>query len=282
MIIRNRDFDFESDIYIMGILNVTPDSFSDGGKHNSLEDAVRMAKTMLEDGADIIDIGGESTRPGFEYVSETEELARVIPVIKRLREECPDVVISIDTTKSEVAKSAICAGADIINDVSGFLLDENMVIVAKELDVPCILMHDGNYFMSEIEKAGDGAKECDEQYMNRLVSELDIICKKAVDAGIRRENIIVDPGVGFGKTLNQNLTIIRELDELEDLEYPILLGCSRKSVIGKSLDLPVDERVEGTITTSIIGAMNGACILRVHDVKENTRAVKMLKAIYGI
>lgn len=281
MIIRNKDFNFELDTYIMGILNVTPDSFSDGGKHNDLLDAVKKARTMIEEGADIIDVGGESTRPGFTYVSEEEELKRVIPVIKKLRQECPDIIISIDTTKAIVAKEAILAGADIINDVSGFLLDDKMASVAKELDVPCILMHDGGYFNEDADDTSEDDEE-DEIYVERLVDELESICNRAIDLGIKWENIIVDPGVGFGKTLKQNLIIIRELDAVANLGYPVLLGCSRKSVIGKSLDLPVDERVEGTITTSIVGAINGASILRVHDVKENARAINMLKAIYGM
>lgn len=273
MLIRNREFDFDAEVYIMGILNVTPDSFSDGGKHNDVDAAVNKALEMINDGADIIDIGGESTRPGFKYVDEEEEIARVIPVVKKLREVSKDIVISVDTTKSEVARQALLAGADIINDVSGFLFDNKMAEVAKKFEAPCILMHDGNYFTGKDERHY-------REYIDKVVAQLGSICQRAIDSGIQSGNIIVDPGVGFGKSLEENLEIIRELDSVVNLGFPVLLGCSRKSVIGKSLNLPIDERVEGTITTSVIGAMNGAAILRVHDVKANFRAIKMLEAIF--
>lgn len=288
MIIRGREYDFSSNVYIMGILNVTPDSFSDGGKHNEKNLALEKALSMIEEGAQIIDIGGESTRPGFEYVSTEEEIARVVPVIEAIRDRDKDIVISVDTTKSEVARAAIEAGADIINDVSGFLLDDKMVDVCIEYNVPAVLMHDSGYFnegsgyyredlaqyqknRAEFSDAGN--------YIERLVSELGIICDRAIEKGFDHDLIIVDPGVGFGKTREENLIAIRDLDKVCQMGYPVLLGCSRKSVVGLSLELPVTQRVEGTIVTSIYGAMKGAGILRVHDVKENNRAVNMFKAI---
>lgn len=278
MIIGNKEFDFNNDIYIMGILNVTPDSFSDGGKYNNIDVAVKHAIEMQQNGADIIDIGGESTRPGFSAVDESEEIERVVPVIEAIR-KATDIPISIDTTKAEVARQAVIAGADIINDVSGFLLDNNMYGVAAKLDAPCVLMHDGNYFTENI--VGDNESESTTDYIGKLKRELVYIAEKAVGSGINPHNIILDPGVGFGKTLNENLLIVKHMDEFKELGYPVLLGCSRKSLIGLSLDLPVNERVEGTLVTSIMGAMYGASILRVHDVKENVRAVRMLKAVIG-
>lgn len=278
MVIRGKEFDFINDVYIMGILNVTPDSFSDGGEHNEESQAIARAAEMIEEGVDIIDIGGESTRPGFEYVSCEEEIKRVIPVVQNLRKLYPNVIISIDTTKASVAKEAILAGADIINDVSGFLLDENMAETCRNLDVPVVLMHDSTYF-TDGEKTGNIIYN---SYIEKLINELEYICNNAMNHGIRRENIIVDPGVGFGKRLEENLMAIRDLGQVCELGFPILLGCSRKSVIGLSLDLPVTDRKEGTITTSVYGAMNGAGILRVHDVMENVRAINMLKSIRNI
>lgn len=279
MIIRNREFDFDRQTYIMGILNVTPDSFSDGGSHNETEAAIAHAMKMIEEGATIIDIGGESTRPGFSPVSAEDELERVIPVIKGIREKS-DIVISIDTTKAVVAKEAINAGADIINDVSGFLLDTDMARIAVETEAVCIFMHDGMYFENSKEdtKNNDFPTSCSSSYMNKLTFELKTITDKAVSQGVSAERIIIDPGVGFGKTLEENLCIIKRLECLKG-KYPILLGCSRKSVIGKTLNVTVDKRLEGTIVTSIMGAQKGAGILRVHDVLENKRAVDMFKAI---
>lgn len=268
MIIRGRDFDFDKNTYIMGILNATPDSFSDGGNFYLKENAIKHAKEMIEQGAHIIDIGGESTRPGFEAVSEEEEIERVVPVIEAIR-EFSDVVISVDTTKANVAYQSIMAGADIINDVSGFLLDEKMYEVAIKTNAPCVLMHDGNYFKEDSEQS----------YIDKLKRELCEIADKAIEKGVDKDKIILDPGVGFGKTVNENLLIIKHIDKLCKLNYPVLLGCSRKSVIGKTLDLPVNERLEGTITTSVLGAYLGCHIIRVHDVLENKRAVDMLNAI---
>lgn len=271
MKIRNTFFDFDKHTYVMGILNATPDSFSDGGLHFKLSDALLHAARMEEEGATIIDVGGESTRPGFAPVSVEEELARVIPVIEGIRAQS-DIVISVDTTKSEVAKAALEAGADIINDVSGFLLDERMAEIACRYNCPCVLMHDGNYFEPDTEAV----------YIDKFLKEIGQIADKAVNAGVNPNNIILDPGVGFGKSLRENLLVIKDVGKLRKLGYHVLLGCSRKSVIGKSLDLPSNERVEGTITTSIVGALGGCGIVRVHDVKENLRAIKMYEAIRDV
>lgn len=273
MILRNREYDFYNNTYIMGILNATPDSFSDGGKYTDVEIAVAHALEMEREGAAIIDIGGESTRPGFTPVGADEECDRIIPVIKELRAQS-DVIISVDTTKAIVAKEAMNAGADIINDVSGLLADENMASVIASTNAVCVLMHDGSYFNTEVKK-----QTLYDNYVDKLFNELYVLVKHAIDSKIPNGNIILDPGVGFGKTVDENLCIIKNLDAFSDLGYPILLGCSNKSVIGKSLDLPVDQRSEGTIVTSVFGTMYGAGILRVHDVTKNIRAVKMTQAI---
>ena len=275
MIIRGRDFDFSKKIYIMGILNATPDSFSDGGYYFDSSIAIQHGLDMVSDGADIVDIGGESTRPGFEPVDEEEELRRVIPVIKGIRQKS-DVVISIDTTKAKVAREAIAAGADIINDVSGFLLDEKMCDVACETGAINILMHDGIYFEDSSAYASSN-----EDYALKVREELEYIVNRAIRNGVSKEKIIVDPGVGFGKSLEENLIIVRDIDKLSG-EYPILLGCSRKSIVGKTLNLPIDQRLEGTLATHIVGISNGASIVRVHDVKEHVRAIRMYEAIMGV
>lgn len=275
MIIRGRNFDFNNKIYIMGILNATPDSFSDGGNYFDSSIAIQHGLDMVGDGADIVDIGGESTRPGFEPVDEEEELRRVIPVIKGIRQKS-DVVISIDTTKAKVAREAIAAGADIINDVSGFLLDEKMCDVACETGAISILMHDGIYFEDSSAHASSN-----KDYALKVREELEYIVNRAIGNGVSKEKIIIDPGVGFGKSLEENLIIVRKLGEFSG-EYPILLGCSRKSIVGKTLDLPIDQRLEGTLATHIVGVSNGASIIRVHDVKEHVRAIRMYEAIMGV
>lgn len=283
--IRDKELDFAKHTYIMGILNATPDSFSDGGQHFHLDEAVMHAKRMIEEGADIIDVGGESTRPGFQYISAEEEIERVVPVIREIR-KFSDIPISVDTTKSEVFEASYEAGADIINDVSGFLLDKKMGELAAKLGVVSILMHDGFYFNDSkisndtvnmsllMEKSTDP-----KQYTLEVLAELKVIADGAKLYGVSADKIILDPGIGFGKTLKQNLILLHEMDKMELTGYPILLGCSRKSVIGKSLDLPVDERLEGTITTSVLAAKANVGIVRVHDVKENLRAIKMYEAI---
>ena len=265
MKIGNKIVNLDERTYIMGILNVTPDSFSDGGKYNDIEAAVKKAKEMVKDGADIIDIGGESTRPGASYISEEEEIARVVPIIKAIKEEL-DVLVSIDTYKSKTAEEAIKAGADIINDVWGFKKDSNMAKIAAKYEVPCILMHNRE------EKPYSNL-------MKNILADLIDSINIALDAGVKRENIILDPGIGFAKTYEENLEVMNNLDKVVNIGFPVLLGTSRKSMIGLALDLPVDNRVEGTIATTVAGIMKGCKIVRVHDVLENKRACVMTDKI---
>ena len=267
MLIGNKEFDLKNNTYVMGILNVTPDSFSDGGKFNNVNSAIEAAKKMIEDGVDIIDIGGESTRPGAEYVSVEEELNRVIPVIRALSKEV-DVPISIDTYKSKVAEEAVKAGASLINDVWGFKKDPDMAKVAAKYDVAVCLMHNRNN------------KEYN-SLLDDMMDDLKESINIAKEAGVKDEKIILDPGVGFAKTLEDNLDVMNNLEKFNELGYPVLLGTSRKSMIGLTLNLPVNERIEGTIATSVIGVMKKMSIIRVHDVKENKRAIDMTKAILG-
>lgn len=268
MKIGNKEFKLGERTYIMGILNVTPDSFSDGGKFNEIEEAIKHAKELVEAGADIIDIGGESTRPGALYVTEDEEIARVVPIIRAIKENL-DITISIDTYKSKTAEAAIKAGADIINDVWGFKKDKDMARIAAKYDVPCILMHNRE----------------DKPYnslMEDVLEDLRESINIALEAGVKNENIILDPGIGFAKTYEENLIVMNNVDRLKELGYPVLLGTSRKSMIGLALNLPVSERVEGTVATTVVGIMKGCEFIRVHDVLENKRAAvmtyKILKA----
>ena len=267
MIIGGQKFDVEHETYVMGILNVTPDSFSDGGKYNGMDQAMEHARQMVEDGADIIDVGGESTRPGHIMITDEEEIARVTPIIEKLKKEF-DVPISIDTYKSKVAEAAVQAGADLVNDIWGLKYDKKIAGVIAKHNVACCLMHNK-------EKA---------EYNNFLVdmlAETQECVNIARRAGISDEKIILDPGIGFGKTYEMNLEAMNHLELFQHLGFPVLLGTSRKSMIGLALDLPVDQRVEGTIATSVIGVMKGCAFVRVHDVKENKRAVQMTEAILG-
>jgi dihydropteroate synthase len=259
-------FDFGKRTYIMGILNVTPDSFSDGGDFVDIEAAVQHAKQMVADGADIIDIGGESTRPGFAEVSAEQELERVIPIIERLVKEI-DVPISIDTYKAIVADKAIEAGAVIINDIWGMQKDSKMPEVAAKHHVPIIIMHNQH------------GTEYDGDIMEAISAFLRYSIDLGLKAGIKLENMILDPGIGFGKTSEQNVLVMARMGELNDLGCSILLGTSRKSFIGKILDLVPKQRVEGTVATTVIGIMQGADIVRVHDIKENLRAAKVADAV---
>lgn len=265
MKIGNKNFHIGEKTFIMGILNVTPDSFSDGGKFNHIDCAIEHTKEMIRQGVDIIDIGGESTRPNHTPVSEEEEIKRVVPVIEALTKEI-DVPISIDTYKGRVAELAIKAGADLINDVWGFKKDPYMAEVAGKYQAPCCIMHnrenrDYNNFIEDV--------------LKDLKESIDI----AIKAGVDKDNIIIDPGIGFAKSYEQNLILMNNLDKLKQLNYPILLGTSRKSFIGNTLDLPVEERMEGTVATSVIGVMKGCDFVRVHDVLENKRACAMTDAI---
>lgn len=250
---------------VMGILNVTPDSFSDGGNFNHVDVAVEHARKMVEAGADIIDIGGESTRPGAQEVSKEEELARILPIIKAISDEI-NVLISVDTYKAEVARKALEAGASIINDVWGFQREPDIAKVAAEYECPVILMH--NQQGTEYE-----------DLMGDIFSFLKKSIEIAQNAGVAPEKIILDPGIGFGKDLDQNLEVMHRLEEFNTLGKPVLLGTSRKSLIGKTLDLPVNERVEGTAATVTLGIAKGVDIVRVHDVKEMGRVVKMTDAM---
>ncbi|MCM8779055.1 MAG: dihydropteroate synthase [Candidatus Omnitrophica bacterium] len=262
--------------YLMGILNVTPDSFSDGGKfYNKPGEALSHALRMEEEGADIIDIGGESTRPGARPVSEDEELRRVIPVIKILNKRLK-IPISIDTRKARVAKEAIEAGASMVNDVSGLRYDPEMKKVLAKYSLPVVIMH---------MKGTPETMQKKPEYKN-LISEIIDYFKKSIklakDAGIREGEIIIDPGIGFGKTVEHNLIILKNLYQFKILGYPILVGTSRKSFIGKVLNLDVDKRLPGTIASCVLAILNGANLLRVHDIKEVKQAVKLIEAIIKV
>ena len=267
MKIGNREFDLKHKTYIMGILNVTPDSFSDGGRWNDLETAKGHVAEMIAEGADIIDIGGESTRPGYTVLPDEEEIARVVPYIEMVKKNF-DIPVSVDTYKGGVAKAAIQAGADLVNDIWGLKWDDKLADVIAESGLPCCLMHN--------------RKEPDyQEFMPDMLDDLRETLRIAAEAGIAEDKIILDPGVGFGKTYENNLEAINRLEEMHKLGYPILLGTSRKSVIGLTLDLPASQRVEGTLVTTVFGVMKGASFVRVHDVKENYRTVKMTERILG-
>jgi len=268
--IREKTFDWSKKTYIMGILNVTPDSFSDGGKFNTVEKAVEQAKNLIQSGADIIDIGGESTKPFSKEVSPDEELKRVIPVIEKIREFDKNIPVSIDTRHSKTAKEAISAGADIINDISGFDWDSNMIDVAAELQTPVIIMHS---------KSSPETMQINPTYEKNIIdavyeSLFDKV-KKAVSSGIKLENIIIDPGIGFGKTLEHNFEIIKRINEFKTLGCPVLVGISRKSVI----NLAAGEKEEANIALNSYLASHGANIIRVHDVEKHFKAFKVLDRI---
>ena len=250
---------------VMGIVNVTPDSFSDGGKYFAPITAIDFAFKLIDEGADIIDIGGESTRPGADKVSCSEELARVIPVIEGIRSNNNKILISIDTTKAMVAKEAVEAGANIINDVSGLSFDNQMPETIAQLKAPVIIMHmKGNPSdMQENPKYKDVIDEIITYFKEKI--------NIAINSGIEREMIILDPGIGFGKTVEHNFKILSELNRFNNLELPLLIGPSRKSFIGSTLGLPPEDRLDGTAATVAVGVNNGARIVRVHDVKNMKR-----------
>ncbi|WP_102029553.1 dihydropteroate synthase [Salirhabdus sp. Marseille-P4669] len=263
----NKRYDIDKETLVMGILNVTPDSFSDGGNYVEIHTALAHAKQMKEDGAHIIDVGGESTRPGYVKISDEEEIARITPIINQLKTEV-DLPISIDTYKSSVAEAAIKSGGDIINDIWGAKYDPEIADVAAQYDVPIILMHNRN----------------DEDYKDLITDmkrDLEESIEIAIKAGVKKERIILDPGVGFAKSMEDNLKVIRHLDAFQSFGFPILLGTSRKRVIGYVLDLPVEERIEGTGATVCLGVERGANIVRVHDVKPIVRMTKMMDAMLG-
>ena len=265
MRIGNKEFDTAKHTYIMGILNVTPDSFSDGGKWNGYDAAMRHAEELLEGGTDILDIGGESTRPGHLQITSEEEIARTAPVIEAVKRNF-DVPVSIDTYKSDVAEAALQAGADLVNDIWGFQYDEKMAGLVKKYDAACCLMHNKNEAVYK-------------DFLRDMYAELQKCVDTAKAAGIEDDRIMLDPGVGFGKTYEMNLDVMKHLDLFNGLGYPMLLGTSRKSMIGLTLDLPVDQREEGTMATTVLGIMKGCSIIRVHDVEKNLRAAKMTLAM---
>ena len=249
MIIGGKNFDTANHTYIMGILNVTPDSFSDGGKFNGMDAAIAHAHQMVEEGVDIIDVGGESTRPGHIQITDEEEIARVTPIIEVLKKEF-DVPVSIDTYKSHVAEAALQAGADLVNDIWGLKYDKKMASVIAKYQAACCLMHNREKaeYQDFLKDFMDDMKEC---------------VRLAKAAGIEDDKIILDPGVGFGKTYEMNLEIIDKMEILNELGYPVLLGTSRKSVIGLTLDLPVTQREEGTMVTTVYGVQKGCAFVRV-------------------
>ena len=267
MKIGKHEFDTKHHCYVMGILNVTPDSFSDGGKWKEKDAALKHAELMIREGADILDVGGESTRPGYTKVSDEEEIERVAPVISSLREHF-DVAISVDTYKSRVAQAALTAGADMINDIWGLKYDKKMAEVIAQAQAACCLMHNRK-------------EAAYKDFLPDLLSDLQESLLLAKEAGIRPDGICLDPGVGFAKTYGQNLAVIRDLDALQRLGYPVLLGTSRKSVIGLTLDLSADQRLSGTLATTVIGVMKGCSFVRVHDVKENKEVIAMTEAVLG-
>ncbi len=268
MKIGKKEFQNTGHTYVMGILNVTPDSFSDGGKWNNKDKALFHVEEMLAQGMDIVDIGGESTRPGYRKLSDEEEIARVTPIIEAVKANF-DLPVSLDTYKGQVAYAGIQAGADLINDIWGLKYDDEIAKVIADSGVPCCLMHNRNTTAYQ-------------DFMQDVATDLRESLQIAKGAGISDENILLDPGVGFAKTYEQNLEIIKSLEELHALGYPLLLGCSRKSVIGLTLNLPAEERLEGTLVTTVMGVMKGCSFVRVHDVKENVRAIQMAEAIlYG-
>lgn len=268
MRIGTREFDLNNRTYVMGILNVTPDSFSDGGSFHTLDAALKHTEQMILEGADIIDVGGESTRPGYVQISDEEETERTAPVIERIRNHF-DIPISIDTYKSKVAKAALEAGADLVNDIWGLKYDAALAGMIAGAGAACCLMHN----RSQVQEHPY------QNFMEDLLSDLRETVSIAKKAGIAEDKIILDPGVGFAKTYENNLEVIRCLEQLKVLGYPVLLGASRKSVIGLALELPTEERLEGTLVTTVFAVMKRCAFVRVHDVKENVRAVRMAEAI---
>lgn len=263
MFIGNREFGKHT--YVMGILNVTPDSFSDGGRFNDIDRALKHTEELVNDGADIIDVGGESTRPNYTQISDSEEIERVVPVIEKIKQNF-DIPVSIDTYKSAVASAAVSAGADMINDIWGLKYDGNMAKVISESGAACCLMHNRknaqyNSFVDDV--------------LNDLRESVEI----AKMAGIQKDKIVLDPGIGFAKSYKENLIMTNNLDRMNEIGYPVLLGTSRKSMIGLTLDLPSDQRLEGTIATTVMAVIKGCMFVRVHDVLENKRAIMMTEAI---
>jgi len=270
--LKNRDIDLEEKVVVMGVLNLTPDSFYDGGRYTREAQALRRVEEMIGEGADIIDVGGESVRPGAEPISLDEELSRVIPVIEKVRGLFP-ITISIDTYKAEVARQAIEKGAEMVNDISGLRFDPDLRKIVAGYGVPLILMH----IKGTPKNMQDNPRY--HSLMEEIISYLRKSIKLAEESGVDPARIIVDPGIGFGKTTAHNLEILRRLEELKSLGKPILVGLSRKSFIGNVLGLPQEERLEGGLAATSMAVSGGARIVRTHDVKSTRRAVDMVQAI---
>lgn len=265
MQIGNRMFEIGQHTYVMGILNITPDSFSDGGRYNNPDAALFRVEEMIKEGADIIDVGGESTRPGYEQITAEEEIKRVVPIIEKIKNRF-NIPVSLDTYKTDVAKAGIEAGADLINDIWGLKADENIAKIIADADISCCLMHNRKEAVY-----GD--------YIQDVLSDLEESLILARNAGIANDKILLDPGIGFAKTYEQNLELLNKLEILHSFGYPVLLGTSRKSVIGLTLNLPAEGRVSGTLATTVMAVMKGCSFVRVHDIKENVQAIKMTEAI---
>lgn len=258
----------DNNTHVMGILNVTPDSFSDGGRFVTMDKVIERANQMMQEGAAIIDVGGESTRPGYTMISAEEEISRVVPAIEAIKARL-DIPVSIDTYKSSVAEAAICAGADMVNDIWGLQYDVKMAKLIKNYDVSVTLTHNKN-------------KADYKDFRKDVVEETIALCKNAESNGIAKEKIIIDPGIGFAKSTEQNLLVMKILEDFVKSGYPLLVGASKKSFIGNTLGLPVAERLEGTLATTAVSVEKGARFVRVHDVKENVRLIKMLESIKNV
>ncbi len=266
MIIANKDF--KDHTYIMGILNVTPDSFSDGGKFSNLDSALKRTEEMIRQGADVIDIGGESTRPGYTHISTDEEIQRVCPVIEKIKENF-DLPVSIDTYHHDTAQAAIKSGADMINDIWGLRYDSGeMAATAAKYGVPVCLTHNKR-------------EPVYTDFLKDVPTDLSESIDIAVKAGISRDKLMIDPGIGFAKSYEQNLILTGNLQVLDKLQIPVVLGTSRKSMIGLALDLPSDQRIEGTIVTTVIAVQRGCLFVRVHDILQNKRAITMTEKLMG-
>ncbi len=274
-----------SRFYVMGILNLTTDSFSGDGllqQTDPLEAALAQAKQFAADGADILDLGAESTRPGATPVSADEECARLLPVLTRLKAELPDMLFSVDTYKAAVAEAALQAGAQIVNDIWGFRADDQMGAVVARFGATAVLMHNGRTVVQTEINTTLGGRDVGVHY-DDITREVAAGLQQSVEiahaAGLQDDQIILDPGIGFGKGTEQNLRLLKQLDELKELGYPLLLGVSRKSFIGYKLNLPPEERLEGSLAANAYGMLHGADIVRVHDVRQTVRVARMLEAI---
>ncbi len=265
MKIGNKEFDVNNEVYIAGILNLTPDSFSDGGSYQTVDEALFRVEQMIAEGADLIDVGGESTRPGYTPVSDDEEIKRVTPVIEKIKTRF-DIPVSIDTYKGTVAEAALAVGADLVNDIWGLRHDDKIATAIKSYDAACCLMHNRENPVYR-------------DFLPEVREDLTQSVSLALCAGIAKERILLDPGIGFAKSYEQNLLVLKNLRFFQEIGFPMLLGASRKSVIGLTLDLPKEERVEGTLVTTMLAVQAGYTFVRVHDIKENKRAIRMLKTI---